>query len=91
MDLKEKYKQVLLGNPTLIMGKKGINEGLLEHISRLLKKHKIIKIKMLKTALHGEKKEKIAQMIADKTNSHLLDLRGRTFILSKVSLDPHDI
>lgn len=91
MDYTQKYKEILLGNPSLIMGKKGINEGLLHHISELLKQQKIVKIKMLKTALHGQKKEKIAQKVAEKTNSYLLDLRGRTFILSKIPLDVHNM
>ncbi len=91
MDYTQKFKEVLLANPQIILGKKGVNENFTSHVSRLLKHHKIIKIKMLKTALHGEKREKIAHEIAEKTDSYMLDLRGRTFILSKVPLDVYNI
>jgi len=91
MDYTQKYKEVLLGDPMLIMGKKGVNEGLVDHVLTLLKSHKIVKIKMLRTALHGQEKEDVAQKVAEKTNSHLLDLRGRTFILSRVPLDVHNM
>ena len=58
MDLKQKLKEVILGPPHCILGKKGLmtNEGFIEHIEGLLKKHKIIKIKLLKTLTINSKK-----------------------------------
>jgi RNA-binding protein len=83
------FKKVLLDNPHCILGKKGIedNEGFIEHVNKLLKTHKIIKIKILKTALHGKSVKEIAEELAEKSNSSLLDLRGRTLILSKEPVD----
>lgn len=89
MDTKQKFKEVLLGDPQTILGKKGIkdNEGFVTHVENLLKTHKIIKIKILKTALHDMNITELANTIAKKTNSYLLDLRGRTIILSKTPVD----
>jgi RNA-binding protein YhbY len=90
-DYKKMFQDVLLDKPHCILGKKGINhnEGFIKHVQDLLKKHKIIKIKLLKTALHGESVEQIAQTIADSTDSYLLDLRGRTVIISKYPVNIH--
>ena len=84
MDEKTKFKNVLLSDPHTILGKKGLhnNKGFINHVNQLLKTHKIIKIKILKTALHDMKIDELAHHIAQKTESYLLDLRGRTIILS---------
>ncbi|MBD3212293.1 MAG: RNA-binding protein [Candidatus Lokiarchaeota archaeon] len=89
MDAKEKFKDVLLNKPHIILGKKGIeeNEGFVQHVKTLLKSHKIVKIKILKTALHSMNISELADTIAHKTDSYLLDLRGRTIILSKTHID----
>ncbi|MBD3195275.1 MAG: RNA-binding protein [Candidatus Lokiarchaeota archaeon] len=85
MDYQQQFKKVLLEQPHLILGKKGIkeNKGFIEHASKLLKKHKVIKIKILKTALHSLSLKEMARELAKSTDSHLVDLRGRTIILSK--------
>ncbi len=90
-DYKKRFQEVLLNKPHCILGKKGIddNEGFIKHVQDLLKKHKIIKIKLLKTALHGEIVEDIAQKIADNTDSYLLDLRGKIIIISKHPVNIH--
>jgi len=90
-DYKKIFQDVLLDKPHCILGKKGIddNQGFIKHVQDLLKKHKIIKIKLLKTALHGESVENIAKKIVDNTGSHLLDLRGRTLIISQHSVNIH--
>lgn len=89
MNSQQKFKEVLLGDPQTILGKKGIenNEGFVNHVKQLLKTHKIIKVKILKTALHDMKVDELADFIAQKTDSYLIDLRGRTIILSKTPVD----
>ncbi|MBY9007744.1 MAG: YhbY family RNA-binding protein [Candidatus Lokiarchaeota archaeon] len=86
MDLKQKLKDVLLGPPHCTLGKKGLiaNEGFINHIEALLKKHKIIKIKLLKTSVYNKTIKEIVDKITNETNSNLLDHRGRTIVISKL-------
>ncbi|TXT62707.1 MAG: CRS1 / YhbY (CRM) domain protein [Promethearchaeota archaeon] len=88
MDYKSLFRDVLLNKPHCILGKKGVdnNKGFFDHIQTLLKQHKIIKIKLLKTALHGNTIKELATLIAEKSNANLLDLRGRMLILSKKNI-----
>ncbi|MEJ2249258.1 MAG: YhbY family RNA-binding protein [Candidatus Lokiarchaeota archaeon] len=90
MNIKEKYKQVLNSSTTdCIIGKQGIdgNVGYITHVKNLLKKHRIIKIKVLKSALTDSTLQELAQKLAEQTNSYLLDIRGKKFILSKKPVD----
>lgn len=83
MPSKEDYKDVLLSKPHCRIGKLGINKDMINHILTLLKKHKIIKVKVLKSYHFDKQMENIAKEVANKTNSYLLDVRGKTFILSR--------
>lgn len=82
----EDFKKILLKpKPNAILGKKGIinNEGFINHISKLLKKYKIIKIKALRSVATKSNIVELANSISEATNAYLLDVRGRTFIISK--------
>ncbi|MBY8982871.1 MAG: YhbY family RNA-binding protein [Candidatus Lokiarchaeota archaeon] len=89
MDLKQKFREVLLEPPHCILGKKGLNDnkGFINHIEDLLKKHKIIKIKFLKTSTNEKSIEDLIKKITEETNSYLLDHRGRTIIISRILID----
>lgn len=82
MDYHENFKKVLLGDPHCILGKKGLTKKYLEHVSALLKQYKIIKIKALKSIANNSNIKALADDISKKTDSHLLDIRGKTFIIS---------
>ena len=84
MDYQDEYKRALLSPPHCNLGKKGISDEFTTHVAKLLKKYKIIKIKVLKSALSGKDIEALADDIAKATYSHVLDTRGRTLIISKV-------
>lgn len=66
------------------IGKKGITENLLKEIRTRLKRHKVIKIRILKSALAvtGLDRKKLAEIVANKVNAKLIEVRGRTFILA---------
>ena len=83
MVYSEDFKRVLLSEPHVILGKKGITDEFISHINKLLKRYKIIKIKALKTVANKSNIKEIAKSIADATESHLLDVRGLKFIISK--------
>ena len=83
MEYHEEFKKVLLGDPHCILGKKGLTLEFLEHVSKLLKRYKIIKIKALKSIAENTPIKVLAEDIAEKTQSHLIDVRGKTFLISK--------
>lgn len=66
------------------IGKKGVTENLLKEIKTRLKRHKVVKIRILKSALAvtGLDRKKLAEIVADKVNARLIEVRGRTFILA---------
>lgn len=83
MGYNEDFKKVLLSEPHAILGKKGISNEFIDHIIKLLKKNKIVKVKALKSIASKDNIREMANQVAELTNSHLLDVRGKIFIISK--------
>ncbi len=83
MSHQNEFKKVLLSPPHATLGKKGITEEFILHVKHLLKKYKIIKIKMLKSIATKTNISGIADQLTNSTNSYLLDIRGKTIIISK--------
>ena len=65
------------------IGKKGLTEGLILEITTVLKSHPILKIKCLKT-IPKESVKLIADNLSKLTESNVLEIRGKTFILQKI-------
>jgi RNA-binding protein YhbY len=84
MDYQDEYKRALISSPHCNLGKKGISEEFITHVSKLLKKYKVIKIKVLKSAISKSNIKDLAKQISNETNSYIIDVRGRTVILSKL-------
>ncbi len=76
----EKAKQI---PPVVHIGKFGITPELLNEIEIQLKKKKIVKIKMLKNFVENRDRFGMAEQIAAKTNSELIDIRGFVIVLYK--------
>ncbi len=36
-------------NPVIIIGKEGINQGVIDHLKRVIKQKKLVKVKMLRS------------------------------------------
>ncbi|RLI88147.1 MAG: RNA-binding protein [Candidatus Altiarchaeales archaeon] len=68
--------------PQIQIGKSGITEPLIAEIKAQLKKRKILKVRILKSARTADRKE-IAQEVAERAKADLLVVRGNTFTLSK--------
>ncbi len=83
MVYQKKFKEVLLSQPHCTLGKRGITDEFITHVNQLLKKYKIVKIKALKSIANKNNIRDIASEISNLTNSHLLDVRGKIFIISK--------
>ena len=82
MDYQKEFKKALLSKPHCTLGKQGITDEFILHVTKLLKRYKIIKIKALKTITSKSNIKDIAIKISKLTNSFLLDVRGKIFILS---------
>jgi len=81
--VKEIIKEVRHSSAAVRIGKAGVSEGVLSEIRRRLKEKGVIKVKMLKSALKVEGKDRfeIAKEVAEKVSARLIEVRGRTFIL----------
>ncbi len=83
MSNQNEFKKVLLSSAHATLGKKGVTDEFLTHVQRLLKRYKIIKIKILKSVATKSNITNIADQISQATDSHVLDVRGKTIIVSK--------
>jgi len=79
-DLTEKAKQI---EPILRIGKSGLTRGAIDEIKVQLKRNKLIKIKLLKSALEGKDKKELGKEIAAKTGSELIHQVGFVVVLHK--------
>ncbi len=83
MDIKEikslRAKAKTL-EPIVRIGKNGLTESMIREIERHLKKRKLIKIKLLKSV---EDRKTIAEEIAKRTNSELIEAVGFIVVLFK--------
>ena len=68
-------------NPTAWIGKDGLTPQLAIEIDKQLEKNKMVKVRILKTALQTETARAIATNAAEQTNSSLVEVRGHVFIL----------
>ena len=79
---KQKVNEVRL-NPSLVrIGKKGITDELIEEIGLQLSRREIIKIRYL-LDISKQDLTRLAKSIASSMNVNLVEVRGKTFILSK--------
>ncbi|MEM2947712.1 MAG: YhbY family RNA-binding protein [Candidatus Bathyarchaeia archaeon] len=69
--------------PTIWIGKKQISNELIKEVEKQLEKRKIVKVKILKSALQEAKASEIASAISKQTEADLVEIRGHTFLLYK--------
>ena len=82
--MKRRIKRELSAEkPTVWVGKEGATPQIMNEIGRQLDQRKMVKAKILKTALQNEEARDIASKIANQTESSLIEVRGHTFILYK--------
>lgn len=78
-DLKAKAQGV---KASVTIGKGGVTTGVIENLSIYLKKNRLVKVKILRSALiYG--KEEIAERLAKETNSRVVEIKGNTIVLYK--------
>jgi RNA-binding protein len=64
-------------SPTIWIGKSGVSEEVLKEVEKQLEKRKMVKVKLLGTAIKGGQ----TMQIAGKTEASLVEVRGHTFML----------
>lgn len=82
MQLKELKSKARLLTPIVRIGKSGINDSLVAEVKKHLKKRNLIKIKVLKS-FRKEKLRDVANELAKRTGSELVDSIGFVFVLYK--------
>jgi RNA-binding protein len=66
---------------TCHVGKNGVNEATIEELRGQLKKRKLVKVRLLKTATEGGAEDKSqAERLAEATKSLLIEVRGHTAV-----------
>lgn len=68
---------------TTHVGKNGVTPSLIEEINRQLKDNKLVKIKLLKSAVELKPREEMARELAEKTKAELIEVKGNTVVLFK--------
>ena len=68
-------------SPTAWIGKDGLTPQLSVQIDQQLERNKMVKVKILRTALQTETAQAIASKAAEQTKSALVEVRGHVFIL----------
>ena len=68
-------------NPTIWIGKDGLTPQLSNEIENQLEKKKMLKIKILKSALQQDNAQIIASKAAEQAGASLVEVRGHVFML----------
>ncbi|NJE77067.1 YhbY family RNA-binding protein [Thermococcus sp. ES12] len=71
--------------PRAWIGKRGLDEGVIEEINTQLEKDGILKVEIRKGALISTEldRRQLAEKVAEMTDSELIEVRGKRFILFK--------
>ncbi|WP_258084846.1 MULTISPECIES: YhbY family RNA-binding protein [Thermococcus] len=71
--------------PRAWIGKRGLDEGVIEEINTQLEKDGILKVEIRKGALISTEMDRrqLAEKVAEMTDSELIEVRGKRFILFK--------
>ena len=68
-------------NPTAWVGKDGFTPEVAKEIEKQLQTNKMVKVRILKSALQTETAKTIATRAAEQTDASLVEVRGHVFIL----------
>ena len=80
IELRRKARNLM---PMINIGKNGLTDSLVKQIETIIKKKKLLKIKINKSALENEDKKEIVRKIIEKTNAELIDFIGFNVVIYK--------
>ncbi|MFX1563534.1 MAG: YhbY family RNA-binding protein [Promethearchaeota archaeon] len=69
--------------PSIRIGKGGVDAGLVAEVKRLLKKKRIIKVRVLRSALAANEVDKLVAELAAQTSCEVCGRRGLVFVLAR--------
>ncbi len=81
MDIKKAKVEGQDLEPLVRIGKKGIEENMVEEIERHLEDKELIKIKILRNNPIQDI-EKVVDILEDKTSGKVIEIRGKTVLLA---------
>jgi RNA-binding protein len=87
MDIKQLRSKAKSLEPILWIGKNGITDSVIQEIRKLLRKKRIIKIKLLKSALKDTGKKEAIHELVNKTDAILIEAVGFVCVLAKKQKD----
>lgn len=67
--------------PTIWVGKEGLKPTVLAEVEKQLQKEKMVKIRILKSALLDDSAKAIATRTAEQVGAALVEVRGHVFII----------
>jgi putative YhbY family RNA-binding protein len=75
--------------PTIWVGKEGLSPAVATQIETQLERTKMVKIRILKTALETETAKAIATRTAEQVSAALVEVRGHVFIIYRRKQKAH--
>ncbi len=67
--------------PTIWVGKDGLKSAVVAEVEKQLQKEKMVKIRILRSALASDTAKNIATRTAEQVNAALVEVRGHVFII----------
>jgi RNA-binding protein len=74
--------------PTIWVGKEGLKPTVLAEVERQLQKEKMVKIRILRSALGSDTAKVIATRTAEQVDAALVEVRGHVFIIYRRKRKP---
>jgi len=82
-NIKELKKKAMALDPIVRIGKSGMSDSVTEEIIKHIKDKGLVKVKMLKSFVGSNDKKELAEQIAAKTLSQLVDRVGFVVVLAR--------
>jgi RNA-binding protein len=71
------------------IGKSGMTDGVIEEAKRLLKKHKYVKVRLLRSSMgENDSKQTLFENLCAKAGARLVGVRGNTAVLFRIRSMP---
>lgn len=83
MDIKTLRSKAKTLEPITRVGKNGLTDAVIGEIKKLLKRKRLIKVKMLKSALQDKGKTEMIKELVDGTDAVLIETVGFVVVLAK--------
>jgi len=74
--------------PTIWVGKEGLSQQVTAQVENQLQRTRMVKIRILKSALQTETAKAIAARTAEQVNAALVEVRGHVFIIYRKRQKP---